>query len=68
MRTSVADGDSEMVGMLIDAKADVNKRGSNVSACIYGVVRLLCMCIVSEVKMRLRRACPIVLLRTRPSF
>ena len=41
MRTSVADGDAEMVGMLIDAKADVNKRGSNVSACILDIARLL---------------------------
>ena len=38
MRTAVADGDAEMVGMLIDAKADVNKRGSNVSTCIYGIL------------------------------
>ena len=41
MRTAVADGDAEMVGMLISAKADVDNRGSHVSACIHGVVRLL---------------------------
>ena len=41
MKTAVADGDVEMVGMLIDAKADVNKRGSNVSACIHAIARLL---------------------------
>ena len=41
MRISVADGDAEMVSMLIDAKADVNKRSSNVSACILDIARLL---------------------------
>ena len=41
MRTAVVDGDAEMVGMLIDAKADVNKRGSNVSASIDDIVYLL---------------------------
>ena len=44
MRTAVVDGDAEMVGMLIDAKADVNKRGTNVSACIHGIVLLLYKC------------------------
>ena len=44
MRTSVANGDAEMVAMLIDAKTDVNKRGTNVSACIHGIVRLLYKC------------------------
>ena len=43
MRTAVANGDAEMVGMLINAKADINKRGSNVSSCLHGVVRLLYM-------------------------
>ena len=44
MTTAVVDGDAEMVGMLIDAKADVNKRGTNVSAYIHVIVRLLYMC------------------------
>ena len=43
MRTAVANGDVEMVDMLVNAKADVDNRGSNVSACIHGVVRLLYM-------------------------
>ena len=43
MKTVVADGDADMVGMLINAKANINKRGSNVSACIHGVVWLLYM-------------------------
>ena len=43
MKTVVADGDADMVGMLINAKANINKRGSNVSACIHGIVRLLYM-------------------------
>ena len=43
MRTSVVRGDSEMVRMLINAKADVNNRGSNVSACMHGIVRALCV-------------------------
>ena len=38
MRTSVADGDAEMVVMLANAKADVDTRGSNVSACIHFLV------------------------------
>ena len=41
MRTAVADGDAEMVRMLINAKADVDMRGSNVSACIDDIVCLL---------------------------
>ena len=41
MRTAVVDGDAEMLGMLIDAKADVNKRGTNVSILIYGILSLL---------------------------
>ena len=41
MRTSVVDGDAEMVAMLINAKADVNKRGSDVSVCIHDFVQLL---------------------------
>ena len=35
MRTSVIDGDAEMVGMLINAKADVDNCDSNVSTCIH---------------------------------
>ena len=48
MRSSVADGDVEMVDMLIHAKADVNKRGLNVSACIHDIVRLFYMCFAHE--------------------
>ena len=40
MRTSVVDGDVEMVRMLIEAKGDVNNRDSNVGACIDGFFRL----------------------------
>ena len=40
MRTSVVDGDVEMVRMLIEAKGDVNNRDSNVGVCIHGIVRL----------------------------
>ena len=68
MRTSVADGDAETVRMLIDAKANVNKRGSDVSACIYGVVRLLCMCFACEGKLYLHHAWLIVLFSTTVSF
>ena len=48
MRTAVANGDGKMVGMLINAKADINKRGSNVRSCLHGVVRLLCMWFACE--------------------
>ena len=41
MKAAVVDGDTEMVGMLIDAKADVGKRDINVSVCIYGIACLL---------------------------
>ena len=40
MRTKVADGDAEMVGMLVDAKVDVLNHGSNVSAYIIDIARL----------------------------
>ena len=49
MRTSVEDGDTEMVDMLINAKADVNKRGIDVSTCIHNVVCLSYMCFLCEV-------------------
>ena len=35
---AVIDGDAEMVGMLINAKADVDKRNNNVGAYIQEVV------------------------------
>ena len=38
MRSAVVDGDADMVNMLIDKKADVNKCGNNVSICIYGIL------------------------------
>ena len=41
MKTSVVDCDAEMVRMLINAKANVNKSDSNVSAGMHGIVRAL---------------------------
>ena len=47
MRTSVEDGDTEMVDMLINAKADVHKRGINVSTCMSCSQRgLLIVCVL----------------------
>ena len=49
MRTAVEDGDAEMVGMLIDAKANVDKRSGNVSVCMRGIFFLLYMCFACDI-------------------
>ena len=42
MRTSIENGDAEMLRMLINAKADVGNCGNNVSCCINGIFGRLC--------------------------
>ena len=41
MKTAVVDGDADMVGMLIDAKADVDNHGTNVRVSVHDIVYLL---------------------------
>ena len=41
MRTSIENGDAEMLRILINAKANFDNRDKNVSACIYGIVGCL---------------------------